>query len=400
MNQGDKKHKKQVERKQKKLADKKKAENREREFEIRSQYPPILISPTDGDPEFVNLIKDATKQITFDEKTFGGGALAFYKMIRAFGFSEALRVLNDVKQQWIAEGDIAAETKYASAYLGYGMHLLSKVPEADRRRLMPYNDVMVRFENRMILLTFSSLKSVMGSQGNIYFGKRQPTIDFDGKTYQVGFTRHAIEHICERINPGYINYGAAGDIHAFFNNCIYFEPTYVKSNKPPFNDDQPAFILFDLCDNPAFAQYSHYVEDIYGVQNIDPTKGKCYYKVGYCTVEFERGFAIATTFLCSGFSATPEYRFLKNANVSESEKEKMIKDATGRTIYDDLFSPSLDTIKWLHHNGIPQVRQMTRKVFEYDTVPPMIDLIEPDVVTKRMVNWNQMLAKRDRMQGN
>ena len=188
--------------------------------------------------------------------------------------------------------------------LRYGTVLLDRIPESDRRRLMPYNHVRVAFERQRMVLKFSSMLSQRGSGGTIYYSRRKPSVDINGTPWTVAFSRHAIERLCERLNPRFINYGAAGDVHAFFSTCVYFEPVTL-------HDGQPAFALYDMCFNPDFVQYSTYVEGILGEENLVPGQGMPYYKVGYCPVVLENGFAKAKTFLYPGYAGTPEYGLIR-----------------------------------------------------------------------------------------
>jgi len=263
MGREQKKQAKQKERERKKAADKHRAEVVEHERRRRDQYPKVFLDPTNGDPEFVTLVKDANSGIDFDDRQmFQQGERQFYRLIRQYGFPYALKALQEAMQAQIADGDEFGRVGETVMLLGYGSVLLERIPEDARRRLMPYNDVHVELKGQAITLKFSSMLSQKGANGTIFFGRRKPTIEFNGTHSTVAFSRHAIERICERLNPRYIHYAASGDVHAFFSKCVYFEPVMLHG-------DQPAFALYDMCGNSQFVQYSTYVKGILGEENVD-----------------------------------------------------------------------------------------------------------------------------------
>ena len=198
----------------------------------REKYPDILVGRRDADPKFIECIIEASKSIDFcDTKSLGSGQQAFYKAGKDCGFEAAINLLHSLPSINYGDQKISGNVKVAVAMTILGCLLLSKVPEEVRRRHMPFNDVAVAFQGRDIILNFSSMQSQSGSGGRIHFNRLKPKIVFDEKEYTVGFSRHAIEQICKRLNPRYIEYGPAGDIHALFNACVYLSPLcYLKIN--------------------------------------------------------------------------------------------------------------------------------------------------------------------------
>ena len=327
----------------------------------REKYPDILVGRRDADPKFIECIIEASKSIDFcDTKSLGSGQQAFYKAGKDCGFEAAINLLHSLPSINYGDQKISGNVKVAVAMTSLGCLLLSKVPEEVRRRHMPFNDVTVAFRGRDIILNFSSMQSQSGSGGRIHFNRLKPKIVFDEKEYTVGFSRHAIEQICKRLNPRYIEYGPAGDIHAFFNACVYFEPVMLFEN-------QPAFALYDFCDNFGFSQYETYTVGVLGKENIEPDAGRIYYKVGYCPVVFESDFAKAKTFIQPGYRSTPEYGLLLGSNLPREMKENLIAKVTveGRTESDLLYSNDNEAAKWFHQKGMPQVVQMKHDVFVY-----------------------------------
>ncbi len=199
----------------------------------RELYPEIVIGRRDADPEFVELVTVASKQIDFlDTKKLGSAQQAFYKYGREFGFAEAFRVLEHVPSLNTGEFKAEGYQKIVLASVALGGFILEKIPIETRKRFMPINDCAVQFQGRDIVLNFSSMKSQSGLGGRVFFNRLKPQIRFDGVDYTVGFSNHAIERICNRIYPRFYEYATAGDVHAFFNSCIYYEPVMLYGDQP------------------------------------------------------------------------------------------------------------------------------------------------------------------------
>ena len=163
------------------------------------------------------------------------------------------------------------------------------------------------------------------------------------------------------MKPNYIEYGACGDVHVFLRKCVYFEPVILYGG-------QPAFVLYNMCDDPTFVDYHVYTEGVLGLENLVPGEGVPYYKVGYCPVVFEDGYAKAKTFIPPGFTSTPEYGLLLKSNLPKDQKDRFLAKVTDEswTRYEILISNDNEVIRWFHQNGIPQVKQMKHLVVRDD----------------------------------
>jgi hypothetical protein len=324
-----------------------------------AEYPNVIFEQQDADPEFISAVEEAVKKIDFlDEGQISPFHQMFLKMGKTVGFDKAFRFL---QTHLIVQNDgsvFIGEHEALSAYLAFGAVLLDLIPEYIRRKHMPFNNVKVHYEGHDIVLRFTSTRFYNRTYDRIYYSPHKPTITFDSKEYTVGFCKHAITRICERIRPGYIEYPHAGEIHAFFLHCVYFEPTLLL-------DNNPAFVIYDLCNDPRVTQYKAYTVEVFGEQNIIPEAGMLYYKIGYCPVYFDDGFAVAKTFLPVGFSKTPEYGLLRNAKISWDQKEKLksLAKQEDESEFDQFCEKSIQDIKWFHQNGMPQVVQMKHVVF-------------------------------------
>ena len=350
MGRDQRKLQKQKKREQKNAERKKYAQRLER----RRQYPQIVFEETNSDPEFVAAVRTALGTIDFDQ-AFQPIEQTFYKLIRERGHRYAFGATNNLLRSSSLSKQEQEVTRI-QLLLGFGSRLLERIPEETRRRLMPYNDVLVEYRDRDIALRFSSLLKEKGLGGTLYFSRRKPTVEFDGRKCTIAFLRHAIERICERINPRYIQYAAAGDVHGLFADCVYVEPIKLHGG-------QPAFILYAECGEPPFVSHAIYIQRVLGEENVDPAKGKSYYRVGYCPVAFEGAFAKATTLLFPGYTGTPEYGIIRQSKLSREEKDRLIETARLLDANQVMLSDNYQTIKWFHDNGVPQVVQMSRPVF-------------------------------------
>jgi hypothetical protein len=323
------------------------------------EYPTIRLGEQDADPEFINAVLAAARQIDFlDEQMLMAGYRDFLRRGKTLGFQFAYKVLDDVPGILFGNEFLKGNLKMGFPSLYYGLCLFQKIPEEVRKKYLPINDVMVTYEGRDIILRFTSIRSQKGPSGSIYYSPHKPTIAFAGTEYTVGFYKHAIERICQRIRPNFINYGNAGELHAFFRNLVYFEPAVLL-------DDSPAFVMYDLCNDPDFSQYKAYTVEVFGEQNIIPEAGKLYYKVGYCPVSFVNGFAIAKTFLPVGFSKTPEYGLLLKTKIPYGMREelKLLAKQDDESELEQFTNGNIQDIKWFHQNGMPQVVQMKKDIF-------------------------------------
>ena len=357
MGREKRKQAKQKKREQKNTIAKQHADRVKRERRRRDQYPKILFDSAEGAPEFVEAIRSAVAKLDFDDKEmFSAGERTFYNLVREEGFSYAQDELKQATEQALEAGDDSGRVGEVLMLMGYGSKLLALIPEEQRRRLMPYNGVRVLFKRRDMILKFTSMQSQRGDRGTVYFGRRKPTIELGGEQRVVAFSHHAIERICERLNPRYTQYAAAGDVHAFFSTCVYFEPITLHGG-------QPAFVLYDMCFNKEFVQYNTYVEKVLGEENVDSSLGKTYYKVGYCPVVFEGEFAKAKTFLYPGYTTTPEYGLILGSRLSHSDRNLLLQDTRSLDAEKVVVNDNPETIKWFHNNGVPQVLHIKQDVF-------------------------------------
>jgi len=335
-----------------------------------TKYPEVVFDESEGDPDFVALIKETQAQIDLDDPALCDDTMrALYKKIRYQGIAEYRQEMADAQ----AEGELAANRISHMNHvfmLHYGTALYDRIPEEVRKKYLPYNDVNIAFVGNQQFFKFSSLLKTRGVGGTIYYSRNQPTVTLGDRDWKVGFSRHAIEQAVDRLNPNYLSYAASFDVHSFFAKCIYHEPVEIDSRSHP---NQPAFCMYDICYNPAFWSYGVYVDGVFGLKGANPdlSKGNFYFRLGYFPVEIDNGFAKAITFIRPGYTGTPELGLLQGAkNLNRENKAFLLREARENKGREALLEGRTEVIKWFHDNGVPQVVQFQHRVFDQRVAAP------------------------------
>lgn len=86
-----------------------------------------------------------------------------------------------------------------------------------------------------------------------------------------------------------------------------------------------------------------------------------YYRVGYSPAVLDDDFIVAKSFLCPGFSSTPEYQLILDADCSREQKKQMRELAEKQDLAYLQKTNDFSLLKWYHEQGIPQVIESQRK---------------------------------------
>lgn len=316
---------------------------------------PLVLDTRNGDPAFVQLVTSALRR--FDPNELPKYHQTYWRWVCRFGADEARRSFERAMAEAVAENPDRTDIPLADIALdcGIGDLVFRAIPEAELRRFLPVNDVEFRPCEKALRVTFRSLMKRRTAWGTTFFSRHRPEVTFGDRTYLVGFSKHAVEQTCDRINPHWLRYAGLGDVFAYFDQCVHFEPCSLA-------DGSPAFTFWDEIGDERFWQFS-YIRNVLGVNNYSQAAGKPYYRVGYCSVVFEGEFAKATTLLFPGFSKTPEAAALRRSRLPEEKKRRLTRLAEGSDQMRLVQSDDFSAIKWFHDNGIPQVIQTTRQFF-------------------------------------
>ena len=339
----------------------------ERALEIkrrhRAEFPDFVFREEHGNPEFVAIVKEAVQRFDFAELEKIDQDV--FRIMKKFGAERALASLKNVMRKFQEEGadDIYVNLGDTLWFLSLGHAIFSHIHDDVKRKFLPMNDVHFQYSDNVIVAKFRSLLTQKSSGGTTYYSRYKPTIDFEGKKYIVGFSTEALKRTCERTMKDPLRYADLGEVYAYFEDCQYFEPCTLR-------DESRAFSFFDECGehSPTVASWQlGLAETILGTREVDPAKGKLYYRVGYCPIVFDRGFAKAKTLLFPGFNKTPERAVLDKAHMPLDTKrclQRLAKDSNLRHLWE---TNDISALKWFHDNGVPQVIQTTKPLFRRAT---------------------------------
>jgi hypothetical protein len=319
-----------------------------------------------ADPQFVQVIKKAVQ--CFDFAELPEYQQIFFQRVRKYGAESAWQTFEQEQRQAINDHPGRGFARFADIQLHctLGHHIFAQIPEADRRRFwVPFNGVelpVVDVEflpcQKVILVRFLSLLTKKTATGTTYYSRHMPTVKFGERQYHIGFSKHALEQTCKRIKTHWKNYAELGDLFAYFDQCVYFEPCFLR-------DGTPAVSFFDDAgDDERYWQFSSYVNQVLGMNGYSAARGRVYYRVGYCPVAFEGEFAKATSLLFPGFVKTPEYAALDRSRLSPPEKQRISNLARNSDMDYLINTGDFTAIKWFHDNGVRQVIQTTEQLFK------------------------------------
>ncbi len=308
----------------------------------RQNFPSfILRNETEADPGFVKLVRRAVSQIDFrDSQLFTPAETEIFKSMGRNGVAFTKTFLNSLEP-------------YPEINLRFclkvGRVLFAKIPTEEIAKYIPYNDVSALFDGRDIVLHFRGLHKKRSPNGTIYFSKHRPTIRIDGQEVIVGFSRHAIERICERIVPRWRTYAGLADAFAFFEQCLKFEAVNLYRGHLAFT---------------FFGQYpkGEAIVDQIMDQNCEDLKN-LYLRIGYCPAVIEDGFVRAKTLLLPGFDGTPERTAIHSAGLQSPERKRLL-DAAGRLDINEIkLASDRWLLKWFHEHGVPQVIRSEERLY-------------------------------------
>jgi len=279
-------------------------------------------------------------------------------MLAKHGAGHTVQFISNLRPIEVDGNFVTADFMLNVFLAAVGRRLFELIPEEKLKEHLPYNDMRVYPMGNVFVVKFTQMLTSPGSRGTAYYSRHQPTVSIDGVDLKVAFSRHAVERICERLNPRWLDYMAAGDVHAVLSHCKYFELVTLHGG-------QPAFTFYDCCDMEGFVHHRTYVEGVLGEVDYKLSKGRAYYRVGYCPIVVERGFAKATTFLYPGFTGTPEYGSIVGSSLPYFEKERLKALARTNDSENTIMNGDVEVIRFFHENGVPQVIQSHKDFFRY-----------------------------------
>ena len=322
-----------------------------------TRFPEFVFAERDANPAFAELVKTAVRSFDFTE--LSDAEQLCFQLMRQHGYSSIVEFLRSVMAEIRQEDPESIPGKAADAIWGLRMGdiILGKVPEEERRKHLPFNDVRFLYVGTQIVVEFRSLLEDLTGGVPFYYSRRKPTVEVDGKPYIIAFSPHAIEQTCNRIVPDWLTCSGLGDAFAYFEQCMLFEPCRLLNG-------YLAFTFYDACGDRRFWQHE-YVKKVLGEENLDPRKGAPYYRVGYCPADLDGDFIRARTLLFPGYRQTPEYGVLRASFAWRREQVRLADMATKSDAKTLIDVGDFSALKWFHANGVPQVIETNRPVYDH-----------------------------------
>jgi hypothetical protein len=324
------------------------------------RFPKLEIAPDcNADPEFIDAVYSAAQKVNFNDRD------RFHNYDRMIWELVATEGIQSVEQMWKKGNRVFANTLKNSGLFVKALTLTklaeavySQIPAKIKDRFMPHQHFMIVPIGKVLAVYCDSLYKKTSSRGNIYFSLQTPFLESDAEKWPLGFTTHALDRICERIAPQW---------RTKYVQLMDFVRFVVKV--PPFENaclygSQPAIVLFAVCGDLHSNIHDIYVNKILGSHNFDVKGNDPEYRLGYCPIEYDGSFAVAKTFLLSGYKGTPEYDFLRGSGLGNSEKTKLLSLAENHVRDLNQAEDWIPLVKWFHENGIPQVRQGAQDYLE------------------------------------
>jgi hypothetical protein len=332
----------------------------EQQAKLHARYPSIIVEPTGADPEFIALVQSALKKINFDDPSqFSDWDRMVFTKLASHGAPFTIQALKNTANKMVADGDPAGNFLLHAFAISLGTQIFKLIAPADRRIHLPYNEMRVFPVGKEFVLRFAQMQTVKESEGRtVYFSRHRPKVLVNGQELTVGFSRHAIDQIVNRIHTESLEYTPAGDLHALFSHCTHFEVVSL-------NNGELALTFYDYCFSPGCVHYKTYVKGVLSEENYDTTQGNAYYRVGYCPLVIVGEFAKAKTFLPPGYNNTPEFRAIFESSLPSSEKQRLKRVFEHDAGHILRIEDSLEELRWFHHNSVPQVIQSKTDFFKH-----------------------------------
>lgn len=333
-------------------------------------WPTICFDTTEGNQDFVDVVKAAVQNLNF-ETDFHTGPRRFFELGGRKGWWSALEFLKKEAPKGVTFFDMQCQL---------GQAIFDRIHSpAPRPDLFPMNDFSVRFVGNLIELRFSSLVPVRSGNAMCFSSRLrpQPQVEFYGRRYRVVFSKHIWDcttednRRIERINTGFwLRYDAASDAHAILANTRYFDPIKLReSSVGPLGPgiglwDQCVFDMSDLAPIVSLHLCKYWPilkEEIPQVLG----QNKPFYRLGYCPLVLldDSELAIAKTFLRPGFEGTPEREAIEKADIPKNLRSALLASAREDFIGPSILRPDGKMLLWCHKNGVPQATWTPLPIF-------------------------------------
>jgi hypothetical protein len=306
-------------------------------------FPKFELCTNNAPVEFVDLIRRTLRDVDFRDRTlFDSAETKFMKLMkRKPGFVIPALVNGLVHQNPIA---------FRLATM-VGTRVFSRIDPEQLREWIPFNDVRFDMAGEKIVVVFRSLEHHKTRAGTIYFSPFRPVVNINGNDLTVGWSRHAIERICERLVPHWDSYFGLGDVFELLYSCRRFDSCQLNGGR------DTGFTFYARCVHGYFSDYV--AQQVLGrVSN-----NMCYSRVGYCPIVIDEGFAKATTLLYPGYTGTPEYGLMLRNGMPGMTRQQLLETAGRMTRAELEKTQDFSLLKMFHDNGVPQILETNESFY-------------------------------------
>lgn len=205
---------------------------------VLSEFPEWHVEPSGAPGHFVKAVEDTVREIALDHRhlldefkrpithgssiTFPVNIGSVFREAKEIGFPLAV---GNLRKQASALG-MPVNVIHSIASFQFANVFYSLLPAALPDTVSPFHLALVehgRPHDRAITIRFESLKSEKTPRTRAYYSNRHPTIELGNERRLVGFSRHAVKQIGERLAHGATLYEQAYEAFHFVENSQHFE---------------------------------------------------------------------------------------------------------------------------------------------------------------------------------
>lgn len=317
---------------------------------------PSVVWVGSAEPEFQKRIKAATERVSFDSDVFMEWEREVYRISRRYGHEAAVQRLQDLR------GTVVDSTgKSIPVWEWFSWNFGHQVFRAAGKQLCPLlktNDVTFGLYEHNIVGEFKRMKVAGKNQVTpIRYSPLGKSYLVQGRRVTLSFSDHFYDHLHERLLCDCTKYYGHGEVFSLLHDSQPIAPCQIMDEER--RRPVPAAALFKpiaLGGPQSFPIDMFVVTAIkqYGCE-IGYDGSGLYIRVGYCPLVFRDGLAIAKTFLCPGYGATPEAGLYDKQSIPSHIRDRAKKVGKSRSPFQGLLHSNPDLLAWFHVNGYPQV---------------------------------------------
>jgi len=312
------------------------------------RYPCFVLddaSCADKSEQFVEAIRQAASKVRFDAPETGLklGNLECLKLFKKVGYDGVRQAMGDMPMHMVTQ----------LLHLTAGEALIRVVDERDPTildRFAPFSTALVQPTSNVFLITIHELTSRTTRLGHAFLHQQSPlTLSWEGRTYQIAFSRHALQRFRDRLYPrgSWRNYGALGDIYAMLGGNVVIR--HIATPRDDSGRDEPLLAIYFFC-CPGLFHLSPIPENV--LDGIDCEAHDCFVLAGYAPCSRDSDLLVAKTLLSPGMRGTPEDHLMRE-HLDLSRRAEM--EQTLNSLYDYRVPLRYDLLRWLHAHGAVQV---------------------------------------------